>query len=108
MPVRGRNAGNRGQGSKWISRARRQQIYERDDWTCVWCNQPEGHLGPRGMLTLDHLIPRSQGGTNETHNLITACMCCNRQRGDMSAEQFAHLLGRRILARAQKAAQKRL
>jgi hypothetical protein len=30
-----------------------------------------------GDLTIDHLIPRSQGGTNKPSNLATACRSCN-------------------------------
>lgn len=81
--ARGLMAGNRGQGSKWIAKKRRQAIYARDGRRCVWCRkQPE-------QLTLDHVQPRSLGGSNATHNLVTCCMGCNRERGDRSLLAFA-------------------
>lgn len=82
MPVRGRNAGNRGQGSKWCSKAKRAAIYARDENRCVWC----GHDGR--MLTIDHLIPRSKGGNNDPSNLVTTCMRCNRLRGNRSLREW--------------------
>lgn len=83
--ARGRNAGNRGQGSNWIQRAKRLRIYARDDHQCVWC-------GAREHLTLDHLLPRSHGGSNHHTNLFTACMRCNRERGNEPLWAFANRL----------------
>jgi hypothetical protein len=93
--ARGRNAGNKGQGSKWISKTRRRKIYDRDGWKCVWCNSMVGidtytidewhgdqHVVTEVKLaTLDHVVARSAGGSNATNNLITCCMRCNRWRG---------------------------
>lgn len=76
--ARGRNAGNRGQGSKWLSKKKRAAIYARDGHRCVWC----GLTAIDVQLTVDHLIPRSRGGGNEANNLVTACMTCNRDLGD--------------------------
>ena len=33
-------------------------------------------------LTLDHLIPKSKGGSNNRENLRLSCVHCNRSRGD--------------------------
>lgn len=98
MPVRGRNGGNAGNGSKWIRPEKRRRIYARDNWQCVWCGvavgTPKGE--PRPIATLDHVIPRAHGGINAAHNLITACMQCNRERCDATAFLFA--LNRAICA----------
>lgn len=32
-------------------------------------------------LTIEHLIPRSMGGTNDISNIALACAPCNRQKG---------------------------
>jgi hypothetical protein len=84
MPVRGHNAGNRGQGSKWLSPRKRAAIYARDGHACVWC----GGGAVLNVLTVDHLIPRSRGGGNEASNLVTACMACNRLRGDRPISEW--------------------
>lgn len=36
--------------------------------------------------TLDHVIPRSKGGTNALRNLRLACSPCNSERGNLDAE----------------------
>lgn len=41
------------------------------------------------QATLDHVLPRSKGGSNEAGNLITSCDGCNVRRGDRSAIEFA-------------------
>ncbi len=103
MPVRGRTAGNKGQGSKWISKKTRYRIYARDGWRCVWCGRElrTGTLTIDGCAfpvvadaTLDHVIPRSEGGTNQPSNLVTSCMRCNRGRGDGDVWRFAGVIGR--------------
>jgi 5-methylcytosine-specific restriction endonuclease McrA len=90
MPVRGKTAGNAGKGSKWIGKVRRRRIYARDGHRCVYC----GRLAER--LTLDHLVSRSHGGTNVTENLVTACMDCNRRRGNLPVCEF--ICGRESVA----------
>lgn len=80
-------------GSKWIRPERRAAIYERDNWECAYCGQ-----GPRDarnmkqarvVLTLDHLVPRCEGGDNSTANLVTACQRCNSSRQEKSWREFA-------------------
>ena len=97
MPVRGRNAGNKGQGSKWISKTRRRKIYERDGWRCVWCLVRVCDVSDCMLCagaTLDHIVPRSEGGSHATNNLITCCMGCNRLRGSTPWFDFALVLAR--------------
>jgi hypothetical protein len=47
---------------------------------CVWCG---GSL--TGRLTVEHIIPRSAGGSHEFENLCLACRACNKRRGDRDA-----------------------
>jgi 5-methylcytosine-specific restriction endonuclease McrA len=54
----------------------RRAVFARDSWTCQYC----GHV--RGTLTLDHVIPRSRGGTSTWDNIVTCCAPCNRRKGD--------------------------
>lgn len=95
--MRGANAGNFGQGSKWIRTNKRLLIYERDGWCCVWCGSPVKaagkvpgpHVRACNLASLDHVLPRSRGGTNDAHNLVTACIDCNSLRDGTSAVAFA-------------------
>jgi hypothetical protein len=41
------------------------------------------------QATLDHVLPRSRGGSNHESNLITCCAECNEKRGDTCAIDWA-------------------
>lgn len=68
----------------------RARIYARDGWRCVWCDR--GAAGS-DTLTLDHLHPRSLGGSNRYWNLVTSCRSCNSRRRNRPAIEFARAFG---------------
>jgi 5-methylcytosine-specific restriction endonuclease McrA len=45
---------------------------------CWWCRCDFSE----DKLTLDHLIPKSRGGSNSLENLRLACFPCNKSRGN--------------------------
>lgn len=51
---------------------------------CVHC----GLVLYRRELTLDHIIPKSKGGSNKMENLVLACNPCNSERGSMDFSEF--------------------
>jgi 5-methylcytosine-specific restriction endonuclease McrA len=53
-------------------------ILERDAFACRYC----GRKPPEVELEVDHLVPRSAGGTDDPSNLVTACFDCNRGKKD--------------------------
>lgn len=61
----------------------RLNIYTRDRDTCQYC----GLKFPRSELNLDHVIPRSQGGTSRWENIVCSCHSCNRKKGGRTPEQ---------------------
>ena len=65
----------------------RRTVLARDQYTCQYCGAQPG----KACLTLDHVIPRSRGGTTCWENVVTACGPCNRRKGDRTPEE-AHLL----------------
>ena len=99
----------------------RRNIFKRDRYTCVYCGrQGRSHLGetsrsgergsntpphdkgdrPRrqpGMeeLTLDHVIPRAQGGESRWDNCVLACLDCNKRKADRTPEQAKMRLKRK-------------
>lgn len=70
------------------SEGRRQRIFRRDDYTCVYC----GQRCDADDLTVDHVEPRVKGGDNSPGNLVTACRTCNTEKG--GAPAWAYLAGR--------------
>jgi 5-methylcytosine-specific restriction endonuclease McrA len=56
----------------------RRNIFERDENCCQYC----GKHFERSELTLDHVVPRSRGGTSTWTNIVLACVKCNIRKGD--------------------------
>lgn len=81
-----RGLGSKYQGSKWIRPEKRLSIYLRDGLACVWCG---ASAEEEERLSLDHLDPWVEGGSNDATNLVTSCRRCNSSRGDRSVEDFA-------------------
>lgn len=74
-------------GINWIRQERRLAIYLRDGLSCAYCGDS---LEEGAQLSLEHLIPRSQGGSNQVTNLVTACHRCNSARGDRPFAKFSN------------------
>lgn len=61
----------------------RFNIYARDNCTCQYC----GKRFPRQDLNLDHVIPRSRGGTSTWENVVCSCQTCNRKKGGHTPQE---------------------
>ena len=48
----------------------------------VLLNDPCGLCGARNSLEIDHIVPRSRGGTNHWTNLSVLCRSCNASKND--------------------------
>lgn len=64
----------------------RRNIFARDNNQCQYC----GRKFPTSDLSLDHVIPRSQGGQSTWENIVCACVKCNVRKGGRTPKQ-AHL-----------------
>ncbi len=91
----------------------RRNVFKRDHWACQYCGRqcrsPMGILDESGKrfgdssshdhgnrprrqpgseeLTIDHVIPRSQGGTSTWENCVLACIGCNKRKADRTPHQ---------------------
>lgn len=74
---------------QWIRTEGRLATILRDGCACVWCRET---LEEGASFTLDHVIPRSKGGSNHPSNLLTACHRCNSRRGNRTVRQFATVM----------------
>lgn len=43
---------------------------------CAYC----GIVLTKDTFTLDHIFPRSKGGSNRRDNKVPCCLCCNRRK----------------------------
>ncbi len=64
----------------------RRNIYARDQNQCQYC----GRSFSTSELSLDHVVPRSQGGKASWDNIVCACLDCNIKKGGRTPAQ-AHL-----------------
>lgn len=62
---------------------KRARIYIRDRYRCQYC----GDHKSAADLTLDHILPRAQGGATNPQNLVSACVRCNQRKGNRTPEQ---------------------
>lgn len=53
---------------------RRLLVLQRDGFTCAYC------FGEANSV--DHVIPRAQGGSDDLDNLVASCVKCNSSKGD--------------------------
>lgn len=60
----------------------REYLLEKFDRQCVYC----GAVDTR--LEIEHLIPRSKGGSNRVSNLAIACHKCNQKKGAKDIKDF--------------------
>lgn len=55
----------------------RSNVLARDNFQCQYCSK----VLTSKEATLDHVIPRSQGGRTTWENVVCCCGACNRKKG---------------------------
>ncbi|MBX9792238.1 MAG: HNH endonuclease [Pirellulales bacterium] len=91
----------------------RRNVFKRDHWTCQYCgrqgrqpvlneqgsDKPVCQPNPRANrnrlrrqpggeeLTIDHVVPRSQGGVSAWDNCVLACIDCNKRKADRTPRE---------------------
>lgn len=61
----------------------RAGVLRRDKFTCGYCGTKSG------LMTWDHIFPKSRGGEDSWTNSITSCQRCNSEKGNMTLEEWA-------------------
>lgn len=70
---------------QWVRMGRavkysRENVYLRDNYTCQYCHDQF----PHDDLTLDHVIPRHNGGKSVWTNMVASCGPCNHKKSHFS------------------------
>ena len=65
-------------------RTHRHRLYGEQEGVCVGC---ETHF-PFRVMDVDHILPRSKGGTDHTDNLQLLCSGCNRSKGGKTMAEW--------------------
>lgn len=63
-------------------------LMTRDSWMCQYCGDK---LGDKAA-TIDHIVPRSQGGNTSWSNCVAACKDCNKKKSGRTPEQASMAL----------------
>jgi 5-methylcytosine-specific restriction endonuclease McrA len=58
----------------------------RDGYRCQYCGTKTHEL------TIDHIIPKSRGGSDSWENLVSACKVCNNKKGNQTPEEAKMVL----------------
>ena len=64
----------------------RKGVLARDHHRCVYCDGP--------ATSLDHVVPRSRGGTHTWENVVAACGRCNHVKADRAVADLGWRLRR--------------
>jgi 5-methylcytosine-specific restriction endonuclease McrA len=68
----------------------RRAVFARDDWSCQYCTAPAENL--------DHVVPRSRGGTHSWENVVASCRRCNAKKENRTPQEAGFHLARRPFA----------
>jgi 5-methylcytosine-specific restriction endonuclease McrA len=60
----------------------REYLLEKWQRTCAYCGKKDA------PMEIDHIIPKSRGGSNRVSNLTLACHSCNQSKGKQAISEF--------------------
>lgn len=61
----------------------RKAVVKRDRSSCQYC----GKVLSAANITMDHVLPRAQGGGTSFLNCVVSCQPCNNKKGHQTPEQ---------------------
>jgi 5-methylcytosine-specific restriction endonuclease McrA len=64
----------------------RRAVFARDGWVCQYCGSPAENV--------DHVLPRSRGGTHSWDNVVAACRRCNSRKENRFVDEVGLRLSR--------------
>jgi 5-methylcytosine-specific restriction endonuclease McrA len=70
----------------------RRAVFARDSWSCQYCGAAAENL--------DHVVPKSRGGTHTWDNVVASCRRCNSRKENRLIEDAGLRLARRPVAPA--------
>jgi 5-methylcytosine-specific restriction endonuclease McrA len=65
----------------------REYLLEKYGRRCAYCGKENA------PLEVEHIVPKSRGGTDWVSNLTIACHDCNQEKGNLTAEEYARFKG---------------
>lgn len=78
-----------------------QTLLSNYDHKCAYCGTPVQRLKDfdisrnASVATIDHITPKSRGGSDFIENKILACLSCNSQKGQRTLAEYIDWLVKR-------------
>jgi 5-methylcytosine-specific restriction endonuclease McrA len=77
-----------------------KRISERDGMRCTYCGcklhhrafNPNADWTVPGYAQIEHVVPRSQGGSSSLENLVLSCRSCNSRKGTKTPSDYAQYI----------------
>lgn len=73
------------QGSLYQTKLR-DFVFSRSNGKCSYCGGK--------AVEIDHIVPRSKGGTDSVNNLTASCRACNEKKSNLSLKEFGKLMNK--------------
>ena len=67
---------------KQIVKFNRRNLWRRDGCKCQYCGTEPSY----DEITVDHIVPRSKGGSSNFQNCVLCCITCNLKKSDRRLE----------------------
>ena len=78
--------GNDYQQGNLYNKNLKEFIFSKTKGRCSYCGGKAEEI--------DHIVPRSNGGTNSSYNLTPACRSCNEKKSNLSLKEFGKLMNK--------------
>ena len=78
--------GNDYQQGNLYNKNLREFIFSKTKGKCSYCGAKAEEI--------DHIVPRTKGGSNSTYNLTPACRSCNETKSNLSLKEFGKLMNK--------------
>ena len=72
------------QGRMFGYNDKKAYLLERENYACIYCDI---HAS-KAKMEIDHVVPKSKGGTDSLNNLVLSCNACNQAKGNQDVQTY--------------------
>lgn len=72
------------QGKMFGYTDKKAYLLERESYCCIYC----GIHASQAKMQIEHVIPKSKGGTDSLDNLVLSCNACNQAKGNQDVQTY--------------------
>lgn len=72
----------------WTPRSEVKRIADRDGWGCAYCGVTLKGSPDIPHPNVDHVVPKSKGGSNKLDNKVLSCQTCNSSKGARTPDEW--------------------